>query len=124
MHFGDENVFRVLNRKREAIAAFAALLFGLQGNNFPVGRAQQLYFVADMVLARELIDVSFGFRVGNIEAGLRERIRRPYVGERPAAAICDPEAGVLRIPPVERIRIAAMRAVVRIYARPSGLFVP
>ena len=78
--------------------ALAALAFGLQGVEVPVLHLIQLHLRADVVLAGDLIDAARGGGVGDVEAGLRERARRPEVGERAATAVRDPQARVLAVP--------------------------
>src|SRR6185312_540287 len=71
-----------------------------------------------MMFAGKLIYVALRRRIGDIQTGLREGVRCPYVGEGTATAIGHPQAGILCVPAIRRVGIAAVRIVVRVHAGP------
>ena len=105
----DRDPARVPDLERQGEAALAALLLGLQRVELPVRDAVELHLVADVVLARHLVDAAARRRVRHQQAGLRERARGPEVEERAAAAVGHPQARVLAVPAAARRR-----------GRPSG----
>src|ERR1017187_4919834 len=111
---GEGDVVRRINFNRQAEAAFAALFFRLQRIEAPVGRIPHLDFVADMMLARNLIGATFRLGVGNAHASLGKSRGRPNIQERAAAAISNPEAGELAVPMAVGVGIGGMIVVIRI----------
>ena len=110
----DRDVAGAVDLERQGKAAFAALLLGLQRVDAPVGDVVHLDFVANVVLARHLVDAPLGGSVGHQHAGLCERAGRPDVEECAAAAIRDPEAGILPVPAAIEVGVGGVRVVVRI----------
>ena len=98
--------FDTLISKRHRLGARRRFLLGLRRVEVPVLDAIELDLVEQMVLGRQLVDVSGRRRVGDVEARLREGVRRPDVGERAAAAARHPDARVLRAPASGRERRA------------------
>ena len=109
---GDGNVAGVLDRERQTERPLSALLFRLQSIDLPVGNMVQLHLIANVVFARKLVDPALGRGVRDQHPGLRERARRPDVGEGSAAAVGHPQARILTVPPAVEIGIGRMRVVV------------
>src|SRR4051794_28765879 len=71
---------------------------------------------ADMMLGRKLIDAARRARVRDIEPGLGIGVRSPQAIECAATAVRHPQAGILAIPALSRVGIAAVIGVIGIEA--------
>src|ERR1022692_4058888 len=67
------------------------------------------------MLAREFVYAAGRGCIGDIKARLRERIGRPDICERTTTAMCDPKAGILRVPTSMRIRIRSQVGAIRVH---------
>src|ERR1035437_344350 len=90
VEIGESNVVGRINFNRQRKSAFAPLLFGLQRIKAPMGGIAHLNFVADMMLARNLVGAAFSLGVGDEHTSLSEGRRRPKVEERAASSVGDP----------------------------------
>ena len=112
----ERDVARVHELELQREAALAALGLGLQCVELPVGDVLELDLVADVVLARELVDAPAGLGVRHPQPRLREGTRGPEVEERAAATVRDPQARVLAVPAAREVGIGRVRVVVRVLA--------
>ena len=82
--------FDQFSLERQTLGTLAGLFFRLRRVDVPVLHVIEFDLVADMVLDGKLVHVAGRFRVGHIEARLREGVGRPDVRERSAAAVRHP----------------------------------
>src|ERR1035437_8992837 len=116
MKLAKSNVVGRINFNRQRKPAFAPLLFGLQRIKAPMGGIAHLNFVADMMLARNLVGAAFSLGVGDEHTSLSVGRRRPKVEERAAAAVGDPEAWVLAVPMAIWVGIGGVAVVIWVLA--------
>ena len=76
----------------------------------------ELDLVAHMMFVGELIDVTGCFGIGYEESRLGKGVRGPDVSERSAAAIGDPQAGILTVPSFSQIGVGCVVIVVGVGA--------
>src|ERR1035437_2965528 len=116
VEIGESNVVGRINFNRQCKPAFAPFLFGLQRVKAPMGGIARLNFVADMMLARNLVGAAFSLGVGDEHTSLGKGRGRPKVEERAAAAVGDPEAWVLAVPMAIWVGIGGVIVVIWILA--------
>ena len=83
----NRDVMAAVDFQRQRERTLSPFLLSLNGEEFPVRNALKLDLVSNVMLARQLIDVARGRRIGDIKPGLSERIGRPDVGKRAAAGV-------------------------------------
>ena len=93
--------------------AFLPLSLGLQSVELPVSHLVELDLSAHMMLARQLVHMAGCTCIGHIKPRLRERVRRPDIGERTTAAMRHPQTGELPVPSPVRIRIRSQIRAIR-----------
>ena len=116
MVVGDGDVAGRIEFERKRLGTFAGFFFGLRRVDVPVFNVVEDDFAAQVVLVRELVDVTGRGGVGDKEAGLREGVGGPDVGEGTTATIGDPEAGILRVPALAQVGVGGVVVVVRVGA--------
>src|ERR1700737_1680699 len=114
VHVGEKKIAGISNFERQGKAAFAALFFGLQRKDLPIGSAIEDRFATHVMFAGEFIPPAFGGSIGDVEARLCERAWCPNIHERAAASIRNPQARVLTVPSALQVRISSMRIVVNL----------
>ena len=112
MQVGDSDVAGIANLQRQRETTFATLFFRLQRIDLPVGCILQHHFGADVMLAGEFVNAPAGRCVGDVQASLRKRAGSPDVKESSAAAVGDPEAGILAVPAALDVGVRSVVVIV------------
>src|ERR1017187_943600 len=116
VEIGEGDVAGRINLNRQREAAFAPFLLGLRGVKAPAGGVGYLDFAADVVLAGNLVGAAPGLSIRHEHSGLGKGRGGPNIEEGAAAAIGDPEAGILAVPMAIGIGVGRVAVVVRVLA--------
>jgi hypothetical protein len=108
---GDRDVLRRVDLEGDRFRARGRFFLRLRPVEVPVLDVVELELVEEMMLGGNLVDVAGRLRVRDVEAGLREGVRRPDVAERAAPAARDPDARILGAPAAGGGRPGALEAL-------------
>eukprot|EP01035_Chromulina_nebulosa_P001641 gene1641-2210_t len=114
------DIARIAHFQRHRVAALAGFFLGLGREEFPVTHPIEHDLGTNVMLRRQLVDMARRRRIRNVHPRLRIVVGRPDTVEGAAAAIGDPQAGILPVPALAWVGVGAVIGIIGIEAAAIG----